>query len=118
MTCWRAGEQVGVQGDSRLRRRRGGRNWCAPNALARLAEVENRAAWSSHPNQDRELSLDSESTRMGHFLFSSVSGGRFGGLIGRLNRKGFGPDMVVGAIVVGVANLVWASVYDRTRRRP
>ena len=55
---------------------------------------------------------------MGHFLFGAVSGGRFGGLIGRLNRKVFGPDMVVGAIVVGVANLVWASVNDRTRRLP
>jgi hypothetical protein len=54
---------------------------------------------------------------MGHLLFGSVSGGRFGGLIGRLNRKGFGSDTVAGAIVVGVANFVWASVYDRTRRR-
>jgi hypothetical protein len=78
MTCWRAGEQVGVQGDSRLRRRRG-LKLVRADALAKLAEVENRAAWSSNPNQDRELSLDSESTRMGHFLFGSVSGGRFGG---------------------------------------
>lgn len=87
------------------------------DTLAKLAEVENRAAWSFHPNQDRELPLDSDGTRMGHFVIGSVSGGRFGGLNWPAQQEGIRPrhgrwrdrDR---------CRKFGLGVCDRTRRRP
>jgi hypothetical protein len=57
-------------GEQRWRSRRYGYDAAGRlKPVVKIAEVENRAAWSCHPNQDRELSLDSEGTKMGHFLF-------------------------------------------------